>query len=223
LRTRFFQAKSSREKLKVTFEHAKKILSYFQVMAAYVDFMSVFAVEAGRPDQKIDPVDLRFSSFREHVVLSPLTKGGLSLPFLGLGGRGYQLCYNLKCIANQDKEADPTGYTEVNRSTWTWSPRQAVFHHQFDMENGTSLWVITAARTQLQSRMQELLGDSGRAEDKRFRDVYSSFISSLSVHILLAQWASHDWRGHLRWLEQEIEENVRKTSTHYSFGQVDKM
>jgi hypothetical protein len=177
-------------------------------MAAYVDFMSVFTVEDGRPDQKTDPVDLRFTSFREYVVLSPLAKGGLDLPFLGLSGRGYQFCYNLKCITNQDRNANPTTYMDVSRSSWTWSPRQAVFHHQFDAEKGTSLWIATAAYTQLQTRVQNLLGSSGQAEDRRFKDVNSSFISSLAVHILLAQWASQDWRGYLRWLEQGIEELV---------------
>ncbi|KAK6072121.1 hypothetical protein SCUP234_09391 [Seiridium cupressi] len=100
---------------------------------------------------------------------------------------------------------------------------QAVFHHQFDMKEGTTLWILTAARNYLQKRVQKLVGQNGtqmasstndednlqpRSEDRSFSTPGKSFISSLSVHLVIAQYASEDWRGYLRWLEQMLEKKA---------------
>jgi hypothetical protein len=73
------------------------------------------------------------------------------------------------------------------------------------MEHGTTLWIIASAREELEERVKGLTGADGgkdsRAEDSCFKSAADSFISSLAVHLLLAQWAT-DWRGYIRWLEQ---------------------
>jgi hypothetical protein len=175
------------------------ILTYFQVMPSYVDFMSVFTTKVG---EQIEPSDLRFSGFKRRVMVNPLPPApqGLCLPQLGRSGRGFQICYNLKCVFLK-KSSGP-------RTRWQWSPRQAAFHHQFDVDPGTTLWIMTAARDELQQRVEELIGESGEKSDRSFNSAEKSFISSLAVHAMLAQWASEDWRGYIRWLEQVLEEKV---------------
>jgi len=201
-------------------------------MPSYVDFVSVFS--ARRTDE-VDVSDIRFSSFRERVRLTPDAQG-LDLPHLGVLGRGYQLSYNLKGIANKSRES-PKWSAGIPQTKWDWSTRQAVFHHQFDMAQGTTLWILTSARKYIQERVQKLVDQSGpvqqngplpqakrsaqpkvanddeevetRIEDRSFSTVEESFIASLSVHLLLAQYASEDWRGYLRWLEQMLEAKVR--------------
>jgi hypothetical protein len=219
------KAATQQEKLDVTLEHVCKIFTYFQVMPSYIDFISVFTV---RPDDEDEVSDLRFSGFRERVRLSTdPNMRGLKVDALALSGRAYQLSYNLKCIANKTKEAGKLDV--VAQEKWQWSPRQAAIHHQFDVEKGTTLWIVTAARTELQMRIQDLTDQAGtgaavpgpagsaaaqttaangRAEDRTFTTAEDSFIASLSVHLLLAQWASEDWRSHLRWLEQVLEKKV---------------
>lgn len=175
------------------------ILTYFQVMSGYIDFMSVFTTKFG---EQIDPSDLRFSGFKRRMTLSPSPSApqGLRLPQLGRSGRGFQLCFNLKCVFLK-KSTGP-------RVRWQWSPRQAAFHHQFDIDPGTTLWIMTAARNELEQRVQELVGESGQKSDRSLDSAERSFISSLAVHAMLAQWSSEDWRGYIRWLEQVLEEKV---------------
>ncbi|KAH6661992.1 hypothetical protein B0J14DRAFT_611404 [Halenospora varia] len=192
----FFQAPSSEAHLDVTLEMASKILTYFQVMPSYIEFMSVFTVVFGH---QVEAVELRFSGFRERVLLSHSARG-LNLEELALSGRNYQLCYNIKCVARK--------YPHSKKENWLWSARQASIHHQFDMAEGTSLWIMTAARSELQKRVNTLTGAEGRPEDKCFSTPAKSFIASLSVHLLLAQWGTEDWRGYIRWLEQVLEEKT---------------
>lgn len=158
--------------------------------------MSVFTVVFR---DQVEAVELRFSGFRERVLLSRPTRG-LQLGELALSGRNYQLCYNIKCVARK--------HPHPKKENWLWSARQASIHHQFDVTEGTSLWIMTAARSELQKRVDNLTGAEGRAEDKCFSTPAKSFIASLSVHLLLAQWGTEDWRGYIRWLEQVLEEKV---------------
>jgi hypothetical protein len=179
---------------------ASQILTYFQVMPIYIDFISVFAVEFGK---QVEAVELRFAGFRARSLLSNPARG-LHLSNRALCGRNYQLCYNLKCVARK--------YGGMKREDWNWSPRQASINHQFDVGEGNSVWIVAAARDHLQKRVQELTGANGMVEDRSFNSSVDSFISSFAVHLLLAQWATEDWRGYIRWLEQVLEEKVRRST-----------
>jgi len=90
-----------------------------------------------------------------------------------------------------------------------WSIRQGAFHHQWDAEGGTTLWVVASAYKKLQERARQLTGPDGRSQDKSFNTATESFVSSLAVHLLFAQWASENWWGYLRWLEQVLEQKTK--------------
>lgn len=167
-------------------------------MPNYLDFISVFTVKFG---EQVEAVELRFSGFRSKVLLSEPALG-LQLPSMALGGKNYQLCYNLKYVACIEDA------TDLEKEDWQWFPRQGCFHHQFDVSEGTTLWIITSARAQLQDRVEELTGPHGSVQDKLFDCPSKSFVSSLAVHVMLAQWATEDWRGYIRWLEQVLEQKV---------------
>lgn len=202
--------------------HAEMIFTYFQVMPSYIDFVSAFCKK--RQDDE-DVSDLRFSSFRESIRLSP-DSCGLNLPHLALSGRGFQLSYNLKSVTNKSKERPSWPGVQDRMEKWDWSVRQAVFHHQFDMKEGRSLWIITSARHYLQERVQKLTGQMERRPsthashgeddlelpssrtDRTYTTTEDSFVASLSMHLMLAQYSSEDWRGYVRWLEQMLEKTV---------------
>jgi hypothetical protein len=218
------QAESGQSKLDVSLSHAERLFTYFQVMPSYIDFVSAFCKK--RQDDE-DVSDLRFSSFRESIRLSPIACG-LNLPHLALSGRGFQLSYNLKSVTNKSKEKTSWPAVIQSKEKWDWSVRQAVFHHQFDMKEGSSLWIITSARDYLQKRVQRLTGQTERRPpitsqanisedetelqsspaDRNYTTAADSFIASLSIHLMLAQYASEDWRGYVRWLEQMLEKKV---------------
>ncbi|KAL1880070.1 hypothetical protein Daus18300_001433 [Diaporthe australafricana] len=189
------------------------------------DFVSAFCKK--RQDDE-DVSDLRYSSFRESIRLSAASSG-LNLPHLALSGRGFQLSYNLKSVTNKSKERPSWAAMVDKKEKWDWSVRQAVFHHQFDMGEGSSLWIITSARDYLQKRVQKLTGQTkrkppatsqansnedeielqSRPADRTYTTAADSFVASLSIHLMLAQYASEDWRGYVRWLEQMLEKKTK--------------
>ena len=87
----YIYGENSRARLKITQSMLTQILTYHQVMPAYLDFISVFGSQS-----KLH--DLRFSSFREQATLADPLRSRV-VHGLGRSGRQYQLCYNLKCVA----------------------------------------------------------------------------------------------------------------------------
>ncbi|KAI1370249.1 hypothetical protein F4677DRAFT_438915 [Hypoxylon crocopeplum] len=183
-------ASNSRSKLKLTKAMLTDILTFHQVMPAFLDFLYVFG-------EQIDATDLQFSSFHEQVVLAePLD--GMPLAGLGRSGKHYQICYNLKSVA----------LTSVNKEDFTlnvWSIRQAVFHHQFDVVNGNTLWIVVKGNLEIQQRFKALTDKDARAQDKSFSTPEECFRSSLSAQLTYCYWASEDWRWHIKWLEEAMD------------------
>lgn len=174
-----------------------RIASYHQVMPEYLDFISVFG-------QQSSPRELRFSGFREQVLLSKSVKG-LSMPSLGRSGQQYQLCYNLKSVACLSA-ADTTLKQKE------WSIRQAAFYHQFDVGHGTTLWIVTKGDLEIKDRLQEMTGKDGRPEDRAFGTPEECFGSSLAVHLLYCHWSTEAWRWYLQWLEDVTDHEVSNCS-----------
>ncbi|KAH8894395.1 hypothetical protein GQ53DRAFT_745072 [Thozetella sp. PMI_491] len=193
----FFTAPSGQSRLDITYQLACKVLTYFQVMPNYIDYLSVFKVNE---DAETEVSDLRFSGFHERLLIAKPSRG-LVVPQACLGGRNYQICYSLKSVANKSQGE------KLSRDKWQWSPRQSAIHHQFDLEQGVSLWIVTG-RSTLRDRIEEMTGAGGRSQDRNFSSTAASFISSLAVHLTLAQWASEDWQGYVRWLEEVLEEKT---------------
>ncbi|KAH7390459.1 hypothetical protein BKA66DRAFT_568404 [Pyrenochaeta sp. MPI-SDFR-AT-0127] len=186
----YFYGQNSRDKLKTTRASLTQIMTYHQVMPVYLDFMLVFGAQS-------DAKDLRFSGFREQIRLkTPPSEH--SIPSLGRSGRLFQLCYNLKGVQSKTKSHENIKLDE-------WSIRQAAVFHQFDVEYGTTLWVVTKGGKDILDRYKELTGPNGRSEDRTFQDPESCFRSSLSTHLLICHWSTEEWRWYIRWLEQVLD------------------
>ena len=147
-----------------------------------------------------DPKDLRFSGFREQSLMKVPARG-LPIPDLGRSGRHFQLCYNLKGVTLKKRSNE---FTRLNE----WSIRQAAIYHQFDVVFGTTLWIVTKGRLDIQQRYKELTGPDGRPEDKSFGTLDEYFRSTLAAHLLYCHWSTEDWRWYIRWLEDVIDEEV---------------
>jgi hypothetical protein len=170
-----------------------RTLSYHQVMPSYLDFIFVFGSQS-------EPRDLRYSGFREQTLLSSPARG-LSVPSLGRSGRQFQLCYNLKAVACISPLETPTKQKR-------WSIRQAAFHHQFDVVEGTTLWIVTKGDLEIKDRVEDMTGLDGRLDDRAFGTLQECFQSSLAVHLLYCQWSVEEWRWYVQWLEDIIEREV---------------
>ena len=198
---RFLWSKGdSRSRLTITKSMFLRILSYHQVMPNYLDFISVFGLQD-------EPRDLRFSGFREHTTLAQSARVA-GIPALGRSGRQFQLCFNLKGVSQVPIPQKP--------GTIRWSIRQAAIHHQFDIEFGTTLWIITKGDRDLRDMIGELTAahQHGRAEDLLFGTPEQCFKSSLAVHLLLCNWSTEEWRWYIQYLESSIEREVGRTMPH---------
>lgn len=183
----------SRAKLKLTKAMLLDILTFHQVMPAFLDFLYMFG-------QQSEPTDLQFSGFREQVVLTN-PPNGLVHTSLGRSGRHYQICYNLKCVALKVENKSNFLMNE-------WSIRQAVFHHQFDIVNGNTLWIVVKGNLDIQQRFKAMTDTNARPQDKSFGTPEECLRSSLSAHLMYCHWATEDWRWYIGWLEKAVDAEV---------------
>ncbi|ORY12543.1 hypothetical protein BCR34DRAFT_563656 [Clohesyomyces aquaticus] len=169
------------------------LLSFHQVMPSYLDFMSVFGLQ-------LDQRDLRFSGFHEQTTLGVPQSKRPAVPQLGRSGHGYQLCYNLKAVVDKGGEGKRK----------EWSKRHAAIHHQFDVDNGTALWICTEGRKKdgLFDRIRDLTSDDKRKEDWSYGSKEESFISSLATHLTCCHWSIEEWRMYMGWLEETVEKET---------------
>ncbi len=175
-------------------------------MPSYLEFVSCF----GQSSKKRD---LRFSGFRQHMFpLSALNTSGPAVPNLRRSGRCYQMSYNLKTCIDTTEFGKPLPELKEH----DWQIRQAAFHHQFDVGTGVTLWITTSGHSDVQKCVQELTGRRGRPKDRAFSTVGECFSSSLAVHLLFCHWSTRNWRDYLRWLEDVIEDEVRKQNEFWT-------
>lgn len=189
---RYLYGHTSRSELNITRTLLALIFTYHQIMPSYLDFIFVFGANS-------EARDLRFSGFREQVMIKPGIRPVLAE--LGRSGQQFQLCYNLKGVTLKHVDTKDAKLNE-------WSIRQAAIHHQFDVVFGTTLWVVTKGGLDLQQKFKELTGPEGRPEDKDFHSLPSCFRASLATHLLYSHWAADDWRWYLNWLETVSEQDV---------------
>jgi hypothetical protein len=190
-------------------------------MPSIIDFLSVF----GHPPQTRE---LGYSGFYDQTRLSSRSPGANSNPdifaqqpnpnqqqpsyvpidpavnSLGRSGQQFQLCYSLKKVAR----VQGTARDDVSKQKW--SIQQNVFHHQFDVQEGTMLCINAKGRpSDYCSQVLELTGGAnGQPKDLSFTTREECFRSSLTVHLMNCNWATDDWRGYLDYLEEAVETHV---------------
>ena len=193
----FLYSDHSLAPLKITRKMLVRIMSYYQVMPSYLEFLLLFGTHRHSREK-------RFSAFRSECLLGVQNP---ELNILGRNGEQFQLCYNLKAVAR---------WTETGQLIPTdshWSIRQGTVHHQFDVWKGNSLWIITRAGLDIKQRVESMTGKSGRSEDREFQTPKQCLKSSLAVHLLLCHWSSENWRTYFQWLEDTVESEVSGTFT----------
>lgn len=163
-------------------------------MPSYLDFVAVFGIH----DHIREP---RFSGFRNQTLLTKPSK--LPIDSLGRSGRQFQLCWNLKSPGRWSEEGT------LQPGPEKWSIRQGAFHHQFDVEHGTTLWIVTKPGLDIKERIQDVTGKSGNEEDRKFSTPQECLKSTFAIHLLIGHWATEKWRQYFQWLEDKIEDEVK--------------
>ncbi|KAF2204801.1 hypothetical protein GQ43DRAFT_428635 [Delitschia confertaspora ATCC 74209] len=179
----FINAPHSRAPLRISHEMFCFLLTYHQVMPAFLDFIFPFG------EQEYEQ-DFHFCGFREENHLDNGLQG-LLIPELGRSGCELRLCYNLR---------------SVERSGSTWSIRQTAVYHSFDLENGHSLWITVKGNNCIKDRITESLSPLKKPKFQT-RDV--AFSASLVTHLLMCDWAGENWRWYINDLEHDLQKLTR--------------
>lgn len=175
-----------------------RILTYHQVMPRYLEFLSVFC---SQPDARL----LSFGGFCEQTSLTKPPRAPV-IRDLGRSGQQFQLSYNLKAVARKM-------YAQG------WFIHQATFHHQFDAEEGTTLWIVTHGDEAIKERVTEMTTIQGRPEDRAFTTAEECFRTSLNTHLLFCLWSIEEWGWYIQWLEETLEKEVSRliAPSHHLF------
>lgn len=190
----FVVSESALAPLNLTQDALLRILTYHQVMPAYIDFLLVYGT---RDEDR----ELRFTGFRSRTTLqNPLP--GCTIADLHRSGRQHELCYNLKAVAVKE-----SGKSQQPRNRW--KIRQAAIYHRFDLGSGTALWIIGDPRETVKNDLKDVLPEGPVPSEFNFGTVPDAFMASLDTHLVLVNWASASWRWHIQDLEETIDDMTR--------------
>lgn len=189
---RFLHAPNSRERLHTSRKLLTYILTYYQVMPSFLDFIFPF----GRQEHARD---MYFSGFREESNLRSV-RGSMELPELGRSGREIRMSYNLKSV-------EPTYQPHM-----PWSLRQVAVYHSLDIKTGKEFWVIAKGDELIQERIEDIIDSKGGLIDTTNRTpAEDAFAASLATHSIVSDWCSENWRWYLSDLEESLREKTGRT------------
>lgn len=188
---RFLVCDSALAPLNLTKDALFRILTYHQVMPAYIDFLLAYGTQD-------EDRELRFTGFRSKTVLqNPLA--GHVVADLHRSGRQHEICYNLKAVAPK-----LLGKSQHPRNRW--KIRQAAIYHRFDLGTGTALWIIGDPRETVKKRIQQFLPEGAVPGNINFSTVPDAFRASLDTHLIITNWASASWRWQIQTLEEAVDD-----------------
>ena len=185
----FIHAPHSRERLRVTREMLLLLLTYHQVMPAFLDFVFPFGMNEHAQD-------FHFSQFR--CEDTPGHQGlGLDIANLGRSGREIRLCYSLRSV-EQSKD----------QRYWPWSIRQCAVYHSFDVDTSRSVWLIMKGNQLMKTRIMSTT-EFQNPESPVSNLKGHNFAASLITHSLLADWSGENWRWYINHMENTLQETTR--------------
>ncbi|RYP05141.1 hypothetical protein DL765_009931 [Monosporascus sp. GIB2] len=126
--------------------------------------------------------------------------------------------------ASQASNSEPPGPETFRRADKRLVRPQASIHHQFDPENGTMLWIITAPvtpparfapegeRSKSKIWTEEFKGYMNKQHRAgNFLTPQSCFGMSLDIHLKLAAWSVGDFS----YCMQDLDDNIRQLTDKY--------
>lgn len=192
--TSFVHAPHSRERLKTTRRMLMSVLTYHQVMPAFLDFLFPFGLQGYSQD-------FDFSGFRQQTTLSDFDRL-LTIPEVGRSGRGYQFCYSLKAVEESRSEIE-----------WPWSIRQTAIHHSFDVDHGRANWIVIKGDQLMKNRIRLAIKDTGLTGTSDLHCVDRAFVSTLVIHMVICDWSCESWRWYINFLREKFQGTTRGTVT----------
>lgn len=195
----FLQSATSRGALGCTKEQLTFLLSYYQVMPSFLDFLLTFSVR-GAP--------VAHAQFRHENYLERYSPE-LVLPQFRRSGIQIQHAFNLLSV---EQASDPN---ERNQ----WPLRQVALYHSFDVTNGRCFWIILKGNELMAQRIFSATKQHRQLKAKEITSSETSFAASLQAQMIMIEWCSENWAEYIDHLEKE----VATSSVEGKAAPVDKM
>ncbi|KAI1416917.1 hypothetical protein F5Y13DRAFT_101873 [Hypoxylon sp. FL1857] len=183
----FLQSATSRGALGCTKEQLTHLLSYFQVMPSFLDFVLTFSIR-GAP---VAHAQFRYENYLERS--SP----EFALPLLRRSGIQIQHAFNLLSV---EKASNPS---ENNQ----WPLRQVALYHSFDVTNGRCFWIILKGDQTMARRIFDATKQHRQLKAKEITSLETSFAASLQVQMIMVEWCSENWAEYIDHLEKDVATN----------------
>ncbi|KAF2263814.1 hypothetical protein CC78DRAFT_464874 [Lojkania enalia] len=179
----FIHAPHSRAALQISRDIFGFLFSYHQILPSFLDFMFPF----GKQEYV---QDFYFGGLREENRLCN-DRRGAPMPDLGRSGGDLRFYYSLRSV-----ERSP------GRQGFQWSIQQTAIYHSFDIETGRCLWVNVKGNELMKNRFFEA-ADS--FEGSKWSSRNSAFLTSLSTHMMICEWAVENWAWYINDLQDELQ------------------
>ncbi|KAI1170056.1 hypothetical protein F4777DRAFT_595626 [Nemania sp. FL0916] len=165
-----------------------RILSFHQVMPAYINLLLGYGT-----GEEEDIRELRYCAFRAQTTFEP--ELGNVIPDLRRSGIQHEVCYNLQVVSPTNSAPNPLIQDG-------WRIRQYAVYHRLDLVTDAALWIIADPGNAAGTLIDRMFPQGCELEGFSFDSFSKSFNSALNTHLALAQWASDGWRWYLRSLER---------------------
>lgn len=181
-------------------------MTYHQVSSCFLNFVTFSGSVAGRSD-------LGLGGFRSE---SCIRKPKFVSQKLDRSGRHIHVSYILKTIERNHLKGQLLAGDPDNEIEWI-RPHAAV-HHQFDMETGKSLWILTSPlipfpqdgggkpkgqNTIWRAHLSKPLNEFRKQKDQLF-EVSTGFSLSLGLHLKLTDWAVGEYASFIEEAGEKI-------------------
>lgn len=181
---RFLQSQSSRGALGCSREQLTLLLSYYQVMPSFLDFVFTFKPRT-RP--------VAHAVFRHESYLDK-DSPTFSLNSPKRSGVQIQHAFNLLSVERADSS------TELSQ----WPMRQVAMYHSFDVVNGRCVWIFLKGNSIMGSRIFNATKSHRHLKASAIKSPESSFAASLQVHVIVMEWCVESWAEYIDQLDEDI-------------------
>ncbi|KAL2021715.1 hypothetical protein VTK56DRAFT_6658 [Thermocarpiscus australiensis] len=187
----FLRSVHARGALGCSREQLSLLLTHYQVMPAFLDFVLTFKAQE-RP--------VSHAVFRQESYLdkeSPEFCLDNNPPRSGIQ---IQHAFNLLSVERS---------SDCSSGLNQWKLRQVAVYHSLDVQNGRSVWIVLKGNHEIGRRIHQatkshrLLKGPAIAASRE-----SSFAASLQVHAIVVDWCAENWAQYISFLDDEISNSV---------------
>lgn len=183
-------APSSRKKLNITKAMLQALLSQYEVMPTFLDFLFTFGKQSFKKN-------FHYSGFRTKEIAGG-TQLFAKVPTISDTTSKYQMCYNLRSV-------EPTS----NPPDWQWSIRQTAVFHSFDMLSGNTNWITVKGNRDMFDSFKQVTRPSAPSCPNHYNSKAGAFDASLAAHLVFCEWSSKNWAEYVGFLEERLQTKTR--------------